>query len=257
MNGLNPLLSGFDCISKNITFCRQEVRVARQSALEFLAKAKLWAIENKESSSTIVADLQRKVEDLEAKVLEASQQTSELFFTANKMATEKLGAEVKLNNFVEARRRAAAISAVQRLQQAGLKEVWSVWAHLGTKARLMAVAAQRIMAQGVHFRLATAIESWFDVHRAARSAARANAFAIILRGRRTKSVLKWWTSAAESSKWTENVLIVRARLAEIRGMAQCQLLFTVLRAWDEFTELASENSNSSLTSANVNKFVAC
>ena len=68
-------------------------------------------------------------------------------------------------------------------------------------------------------------------------------------------MLKWWTSAAESTKWAESVLIVLARLAEIRGMSQCQLLITAFRAWDEFTELGSENSHSSLTSKN--KFEAC
>jgi hypothetical protein len=231
--------------------------LVRQTALELVARAKLWAVQNKESSITVVAELKGKVEDLEVKLGRATEQTLELFNTAKKLASKKLGAEVKLNNFVEARRRAAAILAIRRMQQAGLMEAWGVWAHLGTAARKLTVAEERIIARILHNRLAAAMLSWSAVLRTARLEARAKAFAFVLSSRRIMSVLKWWASATRSAKWTEHVLIARARLAEMRGRAQCQLLMTALRTWDEFTEQQSEQSRASITSANISKFVAC
>jgi hypothetical protein len=230
--------------------------LVRQSALELMARAKLWAIQNKASSSTVIADLRGKVEDLEAKLEGATEQTLELFTTATKLATKKQGTEIKLNNFIVARRRAAATLAVKRMQQAGLMSAWNVWTRLGKEARQMAVVEQRIFARVQHNRLAGALESWYDVLRAARREARAKAFALVLSGRRKLLLLRSWSSATGSAKWIENVMATRARLAESRARAQCQLLAGVLRSWDEFIEQESENSRASLT-ANVSKFVAC
>jgi hypothetical protein len=229
----------------------------RQSALELMARAKLWAIQNKASSIAVVADLKGKVEDLESKIEGATEQTLELFTTAKNLATKKLGTEIKLNKFVEARRRAAATLAVQRMQHAGLKGTWSLWVNISREARQTAVAEERIIARIAHNRLAAAIELWHNVLRSARYEARAKAFAFVRSGRRILLVLKWWSSATASAKWTEKVLTTRAKLAELRARIQCQLLVGVLRTWDEFIEMESENSRASLTSANISKFVAC
>jgi hypothetical protein len=222
-----------------------------------VARAKLWAIQNKESFTSVISDLKVKVDDLEAKVVGASEQTLELFTTAKRLATTKLGAEVKLNNFVEARRKAAATLAVKRMQHAGLIDAWNVWAQQGSKARQIAVAEERIRARVRRSRLVPAMDSWYAVLRAARTEARAKAFALMLSGRRTKSSLKCWSSATWTAKWTENVLIARARMAELRGRSQCQLLIAVIKTWDDFTELESESSRASQSTAHMGKFVAC
>ena len=148
--------------------------------------------------------------------------------------------------------------AVQRMKQTGLKGAWGVWAHLSLHERRMTVAETRIIAKMTHGKLAAAMETWKDLLRAARRDARAKAFAVALVGRRSVSVLKWWSTVMNSAKWTEQVLLARTSLAELRGKSKTQLLVSAIRTWDNFKEQEAENAcnGSPQDSPNKTKFVS-
>ena len=233
--------------------CRRELDLVSGITLELLARAKLWVTQTQESSCAAVADLRRKAGQLEDDIARASEESLQLYTKSTMLANKMLGAEVKLKTYAEGRQKAAAVLAVQRMQEHGLASMWSTWTKTCKEARRITVAEERLLALVMVCGLASAWDSWRDALRAARRERRAAVFAVAKSKWRSRALLQWWRSASGSMAWAVQIMTTRAALAESKALSKCQKILAVFRTW---RELRGARSESSSVSANLSKFVS-